>query len=612
MPNQEPANAGANNAAPHAKQLTADADASAAEVKKITRSTWLVSLLTMCSRILGLLRDKCLVLLFGGSTWVFDAFILAFTIPNLFRRLFGEGALTASFIPVFVRVREQEGEAAGNRLASTTITMLIAVTGAIAAAGMLLCMGADFLFSGQVGSDSAAAIAASQKISLSLKLTAVMLPFLCFICVSALLAGMLQSLRSFSLPAVMSIVLNFAFLGSFYYIYTNLHSVPAQTTIFYVAVAVVAAGLLQILIQAPVLLAKGVRLSPAWDLKNTRVKEVLKALGPSALGLGVVQVNVLMDNLIAYYLSLTGAEGANTYLYLGNRLMQLPLGVFGIAVASTVFPYLASDAGKDDFVSLAGRLQRSIRLLFFVLLPASLGLIAVASPLVRMIYQEPDLTFSDAAVYRTSAVLVCYAGGLIFFGLQHLFTRCFYALGDFTTPIKVAVWMVITNLGLNLILIHMPDWYRRWTHVMIDGMTFTSVNSASTVAMPLNEAGLALATAITALLNVCILWHFLKEKLHPKLPAKTWDDLLDSLGGAIFWITLASAGMSVIVYFTTNSIPAEPELLMRIERGLVPVVLGVVVYAILCLIIGIPELEELFGKNKNAVESTDSVADIKP
>ncbi|MBN2711684.1 MAG: murein biosynthesis integral membrane protein MurJ [Planctomycetes bacterium] len=563
----------------------------------VARSTWGVSALTMSSRLLGLVRDYCLVAVFGAAAWVTDAFVLAFTIPNLFRRLFGEGALAAAFIPVFVKAHETEGKPAASKLASTVLTLLLFVTGAIAALGIAACLGGGAVF------------ATSEKIILSLKLGAVMLPFLCLICCSALLSGILQSLRIFAIPAMMSIVLNLCFLASFAYIHYNSAGGDEAQTIFYVAYAVVVAGLIQVMLQIPVIAMQGITLRPDLGFGDARVSEVLKAMGPTAIGLGVVQVNVLMDNLIAYWISLgtEHGEGASTYLYLGNRLMQLPLGVFGIAVATTVFPFLSSHAAKNEYKQMVERIAKSIRMLLFIILPASAGLIATSIPLVQMIFQKPDMAFSDLAVYRTAAVLACYAIGLAFFSIQHLLTRTFYARGEYSTPVKIAMGMVGVNLALNLILMNAPDLYRRWM-----GEAFYSRWLLTPDAFPmkecLGEAGLALATTITAVLNVMILWHILKKRMSEKVGAELWEDKIGSLVWSGGRILLASGAMGIFVSLTVNSIPYEPELAARLERGFVPIILGMIGYYVACLIIPVPELQEFLSfrkKKKKPAEDKD-------
>ncbi len=570
--------------------------------RTIARSTWGVSALTMLSRVLGLVRDWSLIAIFGSAAWVTDAFVMAFRIPNLFRRLFGEGALSAAFIPVFVDARENQEPDAAASLASHVISLLAVVTGAIAAAGIAVCLGAGSF------------LALGPEITLALKLTAVMLPFLCLICCSALLSGMLQSMRIFSIPAAMAIVLNLCFLASFAYIYHQQALPPApapegfhEDMIFYVAGAVLAAGLIQVLLQWLSLIFKGLRLRPRFSLDHPGVIQVLKAMGPTALGLGVVQVNVLIDSLIAYGIAvgLIGAPdgqgmGASTYLYLGNRLMQLPLGVFGVAVATTVFPYLASHASRGEDRQLLDRINSAIRLLVFVVLPASIGLGVVAAPLVRMIFQEPDLSFSDLAVYRTSTVLVCYAAGLVFFSLQHLLTRVFYARQDYMTPVRIALWMVGVNLVLNLVLIHAPDLYRHWLGARAFRISWMLETSHFPLGKGLGEAGLALATTVTALINVLLLWHALRKRLAPTVGEESWEEAIGGLHWAILRIALASVVMGVFVYFSVNSIPYEPELLARLERGLVPVILGIGGYWILCLIIPVPELDEFIRRKKPA------------
>jgi putative peptidoglycan lipid II flippase len=568
---------------------------SAEETRDVARGALGVSMLTVASRVLGLVRDWCLIFMFGSVAWVTDAFLLAFTIPNLFRRLFGEGALSAAFIPVFVHKREQEGEKPASRLASATLTLLAAWTMAMAGAGVFLCFGLDQVFS------------ENAQVSLTLRLTGVMLPFLCFICCSALMSGMLQSVRSFSVPALMPVILNLCFLSGFYYVYVYYGGVGDEKTIYYVAYAVLLAGILQLVFQWPVLAAKRVALLPRFSLQDEGVRQVLKALGPTALGLGVVQVNVLVDNLIAYALSLQGAHGANTYLYLGNRLMQFPLGVFGIAIASTVFPFLASHAARGDDKALLERVTSALRMVAFIVLPAGIGLAVLADPLVRMIFQRPDLAFDNVAVYRTALVLGCYSAGLVFFSAQHVLTRVYYARKDYAAPVRIAVWMVFVNLALNLILIHAPDLYRRWDVEIYGRWSLAAEMFPSGEA--LGEAGVALATSITALLNVLLLWRGLKARLAPKIGVESWEKMVGKLHLSFLRIFIGAVAMGLIVYWARQSIPYEPELAIRLERALAPTVVGILIYLAACAVIPIPELGEFVKirrKKKPDAEKTQS------
>ncbi len=560
------------------------------ETGRVTRSTWGVSALTLLSRVLGLARDVLLVQIFAEARWVTDAFLLAFRIPNLFRRLFGEGALHASFIPLFVQVRERKGDRAATDLAGATLSLLALVTGGLAALGILAVLAVD------VAAFAGAAESPGREVDLTLRLTATMLPFLMLICVAALLSGILQALRRFAAPAAMSILLNLCFLGAFYWIWRRGEELAGPKAIFVVAGAVVVAGLLQVLLQWGLILLHGLRLRPVLSVWKAGAGKVGRMMLPAALGLGVVQVNVLVDDLIAGSIAFTGAEGAITYLYLGNRLMQLPLGVFAIAVATTAFPFLARHHARGEHEAFLERLETSVRMNAFVMLPAAVGLALLAGPLVRMFFQAPDLNFSEAAVYRTSAVLAAYAGGLFFFSLQHLFTRAFYALGDTRTPVRIAVAMVAVNLVLNLILIHVPDPWRLF------------VNPGAP-ALPqgarLAEAGLALATSLTAILNTGLLWFFLGRKLRPHLGPEAWSGVLRHLAGSLTRIVFASALLAAGVYWTRQSLPYEPEFWIRVERGLVPVAVGVLGYVILCTVIPVPELSEFLTRGNRKSRTRD-------
>lgn len=564
---------------------------------EVSRASWLVSALTLLSRILGLIRDKGLALFFGSRPWILDAFVLAFTIPNLFRRLFGEGALSLAFLPVFVEKHEKEGKSAATKLASATLTLLVLVTGLLAAIGMLLTFLAVII------------LTPGKETSLLLKLLAIMLPFLSLVCVSAILAGMLQGLRCFALPASLSILQNLGFLAAFGWIawpfwptasnlsiYQKLQTAARAMTegealgaIHTLAWGVVLSGLVMVIVPWISLVGRGLWIRPLFTLREFGVDAVLKALGTTAFGMAVFQLNVLLDNLIAYGISRTWSEGATTYLYFGNRLMQLPLGIFSASVATTVFPYLASNAAKGELEILLDRLQHAIRFLVFLMLPAGMGLAVLADPIVRLIYQEPDLLFSHAAVYRTSAVLACYSVGLVFISLQMLLGRVFYAQRDYATPVRIAVAMVGVNLCLNLLLIHAPDLYRRWGHVTIEGLPEN---------WPLAEVGLALATTLTAILHLALLWKKLGVRIRQSAGDRIWDTFVGSLGWPLGRMILASLLMGVLVYFTKGSIPWEPEFPARLMRASACVIVGILGYYIFCMVIPVPEWEEFFGTQR--------------
>jgi putative peptidoglycan lipid II flippase len=403
---------------------------------------------------------------------------------------------------------------------------------------------------------------------------------------------MLQGLRRFALPAAMPVGLNAAILGALAYVHVYARARPAEETVLLVALAVLAAGAAQVVVQFAALRLRGVRLGPRLGRGEAGPERVWRAMAPTALGLAVFQVNVLLDRLIAYLL--VPGDGALTHLYLGNRLMQLPLGLFGVAMATAAFPDLVSHLRGAEWKPLFDKVDRATRFLLFVMLPSAVGLVVLAEPLVRMIFQEPDLAFSDAEVYRTALVLGCYAPGLFFIAWQSLLTRLFYAQGDYRTPVLVSVAMVGLNLALNLTLIHAPDPYLRWAH---------------RVDAPLGEAGLAFASTVCAVAAAWWLWARARAGLRIGPAAKAWDRAFADLPSATGRILVAAVGMGVLVHFVAGSIPTEPELLVRLERGLVSVAAGVGGYLILCSIIPVPELAFLRGRGAPATGSDNGTDD---
>lgn len=540
----------------------------------IARSAWGVSLTIMASRVLGLLRDVVLVFFCSAAAWITDAFYFAFTIPNLFRNLLGEGALTAAFLPEFVK--ERENGADGGRLASTVITVLLALTGAITLLGAAGCAGA------------AALAEAGSKSQLTLVLLAIMLPFAALVCCSAILGAILQSLKVFILPAMMSCLLNLFIIAAVFL--PAFGGVPADWTnigawldaltvrpdaaalpgvIRWAAMAVLAAGVTQILVQYPAIRARGVRLGFAWGIKDEAFRKIIRNFLPAAAGLGVVQLNTLLDNLIGYGLSLgwfgTAAEGSTTYLFLGNRLMQLPLGVFTIAVATTAFPAFAAMAARGETRELTRTVFASLRGLWFVMLPAALGLIVAAKPLTALLYQEPDMRFSDAAVFRTTVVLICLAPSLPFFSAIHMFTRVFYASGDYRTPVKIALQTLGLNLAGNLLFMFIPAFYLGMFNLRVEGLPSER----------LGEAGLALSTTLCAAVNAVRLWAALGKKF-----PDGWREETRKFLGAAGAMLISALAMAVGAYWVERSVPYGPEFIYRLERAASAVGGAVLVYSV--------------------------------
>lgn len=393
----------------------------------------IISGLTFLSRILGLARDAAFAFVFGAG-WEASAFALAFMVPNLFRRLFGEGALSAAFIPVFTDVRQKGDARRASRLAGTVLLATATLLAGLILIGELVVVGLEPIIEPTVRNE------------LTLRLTAIMLPYALLVCGVALMGGLLNVLGHFAAPAAAPIVLNLVLIASIF-IGRGLGVVAHLT---WVSAAVVVAGGLQLGMQWAAVRAHGFRIAPAIDLRDEAVRRIALLTGPMVLGLAVVQLNTLADVLIAYIFVPHG--GAPTKLYFAQRLYQFPLGVFVIALATAIYPQFSRMAAAGDTRGFAESVVRGLRMVAFIGLPASVGLILMREPLVALLFERGKFEPADTA--RTAAVLLFYAAGIWAYGVQMMLARGFYALQDSKTPVRIAACMVAMNLTLNLILVH--------------------------------------------------------------------------------------------------------------------------------------------------------------
>ncbi len=416
------------------------------------RHAIVVSVFTLISRLTGLVRDAVLARAFGLSS-VADAFFIGFLVPNLFRRLFGEGALTAAFIPHYTDLRRQD-PALARRFASLWIAALLVALSAVTVVGELVLL-------------TASTLQWTDHASLAIRYTMVMLPYMPTICLVALIGAMLQVHGKFgpsaAAPVLLNVVMIAACLAGGYVFGAGGHDAMRRTAMI-VAVGVLVAGVVQLVWQLAALL-RSERLT--LDFAGTRPAFVatLAMMGPMLVGLAVFQINSFLDSLIAFVLA-SREGGPTTFALLGRavaypmtggavaalqwaqRLYQFPLGVFGIAVATAIFPALAAAADRDAF---RGTLQQGLRLTMFIGLPASVGLILVRVPLCRVIYERGAFSLDDAL--RVGTILAGYSAAVWAYSMTHVLTRAFYARKDARTPLRISVGMVGLNLALNLTLI---------------------------------------------------------------------------------------------------------------------------------------------------------------
>jgi putative peptidoglycan lipid II flippase len=422
----------------------------------------------MASRVLGLLRDMVFARYFGAGDTM-DAFNVAFRIPNLVRDLFAEGAMSAAFIPTFTRYLTERGRADAWRLGNLVITALVLATGLVVIAGMLGARPLTTLFAAQYAE-------VPGKLELTTTLTRVMFPFLTLVAVAAACMGMLNALRHFFIPALSPAMFNVGMIVCALLVpwLPGWGLSPAIA----LAAGALLGGILQAVVQWPSLWREGYRFRFQMALNDPGLREILTLMVPGTLGLAAVQINQFVNTVLA-----TGeGTGAVSWLNYAFRLMYLPIGVFGVSIATAALPTISSHAAHGDTTAMRATLSSGLRLMFMLNVPATVGLIALARPIVQVIFERGAFTSADTAA--TAAALMFYAPGLVGYSAVKLATPTFYALRDSRTPVVVSVLSVLVNVGLNLTLVQV-----------------------------LGYRGLALGTALSAVLNATLLLVFLRRRL---------------------------------------------------------------------------------------------------
>ena len=499
----------------------------------LERGTRVLTVLTAVSRVTGLLRDAVLSRVFGAGA-VTDAFFFAFIIPNLFRRLFGEGALSAAFLPVYAQL-DRDDPVVARRLASLLIArMVVVLSSAVVIIELVL-----LLLLRMRGEEAA----------LPLRLTMIMLPYMPMVCIVAILGAMLQVRGRFGPTATAPVVLNVLIIAAAL-IGAQWWRDDAARQVVLVSVSVLLAGLLQI---AWCVRALGTRDICTLERHgaNAPLRRVLRQAGPMIVGLGVLQLNTLLDGFIASYPTVVGdtifgvtyplTEGAMASVSFAQRLYQFPLGVFGIAIATAIFPLLARQSG--DSAGFESTLRHGLRLVVYIGLPASAGLMLVRHELSVVVLRGGD--FTDAHAQRVASVLLGYAPAIWAYSMTHVLARAFYALGDAMTPVRIACGVVALNLVLNLILI--------WQ---------------------LEEAGLAWSTAFCAVLQTALLLVALARRTGFSLDAAVWRSWRRT--------AMATAAMVVVVLGVRAGIGAPQSWAGTLALLSVCVVAG----AATCLLLG--------------------------
>ncbi|MBI3010859.1 MAG: murein biosynthesis integral membrane protein MurJ [Candidatus Omnitrophica bacterium] len=504
-------------------------------IRSIGRSTGILALATAVSRVLGFVRDVFIAALFGATAQA-QAFVVAFRLPNLLRDLVAEGAVTSAFVPVLSWYRSQEKPEEFWRLNEALLTRLFLLVCVLGAAGALAAPQIVRAIAPGFAEDP-------DKFALTVLLTRILFPFITLVGLWAYFMGLLNSLHRFAVPALGPAVLNLAMIAACVW------WVPKTSPgIVALAVSILIGGLVQLLISLPLAIRLGFRWRWRWHHPGST--EVTRLLGPRLIGASVYQASVLVHTALASMASLAG-EGAVAALYYANRLVQLPLALFGTASAQASLPSLASFAAQEDLKSFCETLIPVIRMVGFVILPSSIGLMVLAEPIVVGLFQRG--AFDQAASTMTAQVLVWYAVGLMAYSLSKVVTGAFYALRNTWTATRLAIEAMVINVILSIILM-----------------------------IPFKVTGLAMAAAISNSFNSYRLLRALECRLNMPL----WACVLGPLTRMSLAALFMGASCSLAWNAALRDLPAWLGLCLAILGG-------VVTYVFWCWIFRVQELVTL-------------------
>lgn len=446
--------------------------------ERLARSAGTIGLAVMTSRILGVVRDQVMAGLFGTGM-AQDAFNVATRIPNLVRDLFAEGAMSAAFVPTFTRYLKTHGKEAAWRLGNLVLNALIVVTGVLVVVGILGSRPLIELLPEGPGSLVDYSDAAGQKrLDLTVHLARIVMPFLTLVAIAVALGGMLNALRRFFVPALSPAIYNVGVILSAVAIVPFFGPRP-EDQIIGIAIGALVGGIGQIVVQIPLLYREGFRYKPILSFRDPGVKEILLLMGPGTLGLAAAQVNLLVNTYLAY----GEREGAVSALAFAFRLMYLPIGLFGVSVATAAIPEIARHVTAGAIDDMRRTISSSLRMMLMLSVPATVGLMALSAPIVELIFQRGEFTSESTSM--TALALLCYAPGLIGYSAVKIASPTFYAMNDARTPVMVSVATIALNLVLNFALVRV--------------MSFQ---------------GLALGTAIAALFNSGVLMYLLARRIN--------------------------------------------------------------------------------------------------
>jgi len=496
--------------------------------KQLLKSGIIVSGMTLLSRVLGLTRDMVMFHLLG-THWAADVFLVAQKIPNFLRRLFAEGAFSQAFIPVLSEFQTNKEIIEVKKLVSETfgtlavILAVVAVVGSLGSPVLVSIFGTGFL------------IQSPEKFELASVLLKITFPYIFFISLTAFCGSILNSLGRFAIPAFTPVLLNISIISAAIMVSPGLE----QTTALAMAWGIFAAGIIQLLIQLPFLWKEGYLVKPTWGWRSPGVQKILALMGPALFGVSVGQINLLLDTIIASFLQ----TGSIAWLYVSDRMLEFPLGMFGIAISTVILPSLSRQHTSQDSKQFSSTLNWALRLVCLIGIPATLGLYLMAEPIILTVFQHGKFDLRDS--YMAGMSLRAYIVGLLGFMFIKVLATGFFSRQNTKTPVKIGMIAMTVNMVFNLLLFQ-----------------------------PLGHVGLALATSISAILNAGLLFYALSKEQAFILD----DDWFP-------WMVKIFIGNLVMVFFIIWQMEnvnywREWDISNRIEQMLILVVGSVTVYAV--------------------------------
>ena len=465
--------------------------------RHLFKSTVIVSSMTLISRILGFVRDMLIARIFGVDVAT-DAFFVAFKIPNFLRRLFAEGAFAHAFIPVLADYKEQGSKADLKVFVDKTagtlagILMLLTLIGVVVAPVLILLLAPGFAWQGS-------------QYDLAVLLLKITFPYLLFISLVAFAGAILNAHDQFAIPALTPIFLNISMIIAAIWVAPLM-----EQPIVALAWGVFAAGIIQVCFQIPALMRLGLLPRFRWGYNDPGVKKTIRLMLPAIFSVSVTQINLLLDTLVASFLTV----GSVSWLYYSDRLVEFPLGMLGLALGTVILPKLAKDYAMEDKKVFSYSLDWGLRLALLIGMPATIGLILLAEPMLSTLFQYNEFSWND--VYYAGLSLKAYAVGLLGYLLIKVLVPGFTARQDMKTPVRYGFYAMLVSLGLDVVLV-----------------------------FPLAHAGLALATSLGAFFNAALLlYQLLKKNIYR--PVKGW--WVFSLR-----VLLASASMSIVLYYFVDA-----------------------------------------------------------